>query len=79
MILNAFSTTYTYSIYSISTVIFLENLTKICSELSSIGINLWMMGENTKDGRKVNVLCIVDWNHQRSMVVVDYSRNFKGI
>ena len=79
MILNAFSTTYTYSIYSISTVIFLENLTKICSELSSIGINLWMMGENTKDGRKVNVLCIVDRNHQRSMVVVDYSRNFKGI
>ena len=36
-------------------------------------------GKNTKDGRKVNVLCIVDRNHQRSMVVVDHSRNFKGV
>ena len=32
-----------------------------------------------KDGKKVNVLDIVDRNHQRSVIVVDHSRNFKGI
>ena len=32
-----------------------------------------------KDGKKVNVLYIVDQNHQRSVIVVDHSRNFKGI
>ena len=30
-------------------------------------------------GKKVNVLCIVDQNHERSVVVLDYFRNFKGI
>ena len=35
-------------------------------------------GKYTKDGRKVNALCIIDRNHQRSMVAVDHSRNFKG-
>ena len=32
----------------------------------------------SKDG-KVNVLCFVDQNHQRSLVAVGYSRNFKDI
>ena len=36
-------------------------------------------GKYTKDGKKVNVLCLVDRNHQRSMVAVHHSRNFKGI
>ena len=35
--------------------------------------------ESTKDGKKVNVLCIVDQNHERSVVVLDHFRNFKGI
>ena len=29
--------------------------------------------------KKVNVLCIVDRNHERSVVVLDHFRNFKGI
>ena len=32
-----------------------------------------------KDGKKLNVLYIVDQNHQRSVIVVDHSRNFKVI
>ena len=32
-----------------------------------------------KDGKKVNVLCIVDRSHARSVVAVDHFRNFKGI
>ena len=32
-------------------------------------------GKYTKDGRKVNLLCIVDRNHQRSMAAVDHFRN----
>ena len=32
-----------------------------------------------KDGKKLNVLYIVDQNHQRSVIVVDHSRNFKDI
>ena len=28
---------------------------------------------------KVNVLCIVDRNHERYVVVLDHFRNFKGI
>ena len=35
--------------------------------------------ESTKDGKKVNVLCIVDQNHERSVVALDHFRNFKGI
>ena len=34
---------------------------------------------NQKDGKKVNLPYIVDQNHQRSVIVVDFSRNFKGI
>ena len=32
-----------------------------------------------KDGKKLNVLYIVDQNHQRSVIAVDHSRNFKDI
>ena len=32
-----------------------------------------------KDGKKVNVLCIVDRNHERSVVVIDHFRSFKSI
>ena len=32
-----------------------------------------------KDGKKVNVLGIVDRNHGRSVVVLDHFKNFKGI
>ena len=50
-------------------------------------MNLWMVyacnmkssGKYSKVGKEVNVLCIADWNHQISLVAVDYSRNFKGI
>ena len=34
---------------------------------------------NMKDGRKVNELYIVYQNHQRYVIAVDHSRNFKGI
>ena len=37
---------------------------------------LW---NNTKDREKVNVLYIVDQNHERSVVVLDHFRNFKGV
>ena len=50
-------------------------------------MNLWMVyncsmkssGKYTKDGKKVNVICIVDWNHERSGVLIDHFKNFKGI
>ena len=32
-----------------------------------------------KDVKKVNVLCIVDRNHERCVVVLDHFRSFKGI
>ena len=32
-----------------------------------------------KDGKKVNVLCIIDQNHDRSVVALDHFRNFTGI
>ena len=40
---------------------------------------IWSALESTirKDGKKVNVLYIVDQNHQRPMIVVNHSRNFK--
>ena len=33
----------------------------------------------TKDGKKVNVLYIVDRNYERYVVALDHFRNFKGI
>ena len=35
--------------------------------------------ESTKDGKKVNVLCIVEQNHGTSVIALDYFRTFKGI
>ena len=35
--------------------------------------------KSKKDGKKVNVLCIVDQNHERYVVVLDHFRNFKDI
>ena len=35
--------------------------------------------EKLKDGKKVNVLCIVDRNHERSVVILDHFRNFNDI
>ena len=32
-----------------------------------------------EDRKKVNVLCIVDLNHERFVIVLDHFRNFKGI
>ena len=32
-----------------------------------------------KDGKKENEVYIVDQNHQRSVIAVDHSMNFKGI
>ena len=40
---------------------------------------IWKALESTKDGKKVNVLCVVDRNHERPVVVLDHFRNFKGI
>ena len=39
----------------------------------------WRALESWKDGKNVNVLCIVDQCNQRAMVVVDHSRDFKDI
>ena len=39
---------------------------------------LWMETTIRKDRKKVNVHYIVDRNHQRSVILVDHSRNFKG-
>ena len=35
--------------------------------------------ESTKDGKKVNELCIVDRNHGKSVIVLDHFRDFKDI
>ena len=47
-------------------------------------MNLWMLDWRDKmgrwkDGKKVNVLCIVNRDHQRSAVAVDHPRNCKCI
>ena len=39
--------------------------------------NMKSSGTYTKEGKKVNVLCIVDQNHERS--ALDHFRKFKGI
>ena len=79
---------YLFKLSSISIILLLKNnLPNICSKISKIRMNLWMVYilavwkalENTKDGKKVNVLCIVDQNHERSVVVLDHFRNFIGI
>ena len=40
---------------------------------------VWKDQEGKKDGKKVNVLCIFDRNHERSVVVLDHFTDFKGI
>ena len=35
--------------------------------------------ESTIDGKKTNAVCIVDRNHERSVVFLDHFRNFKDI
>ena len=40
---------------------------------------IWKALESTKDGKKVNALCIVDQNQGRFVVVLDHFRNFKDI
>ena len=66
-----------------------NNLTNISCKISKAGMNLWMVYsylqyeklwlESTKDGKKMNVLCIVDRNDERSVVELDFFRTFKGI
>ena len=41
--------------------------------------NVKSSGKSTKDGKTVNVLCIVDRNHEIFVVVIDHFRNFRGI
>ena len=40
---------------------------------------IWRTLKSTKEGKKVKVLCTLVWNHERSVVVLDHFRNFKGI
>ena len=49
-------------------------------------MNLWMVKlaiwkplESTKDGKKMNILRIVDQNHERPVVVLYHFTNFKSI
>ena len=35
--------------------------------------------KSTKNEKKVNVLCIIDQNYERSVVALNHFRNFKGI
>ena len=39
---------------------------------------IWIALESRKVGNKVNVLDIIDQDHQKSMVVVGHCRNCKG-
>ena len=57
---------YLLKLYNISVILLLKNnLTNICSKISKIGMNLWMV--------------YFDRNHERSGVVLDHFRYFKGI
>ena len=38
---------------------------------------IWKALESAKDGKKLNLLCIVDQSHEWSVVVLDNFRNFK--
>ena len=35
--------------------------------------------EITKDGKRMNILCIVDQNHERFVVLLDHFKSFKDI
>ena len=41
--------------------------------------NMKNSGKYERYGKKVNVLCILDRNHEGFVVVTDHFRNFKGI
>ena len=44
MLLNIFSTTYTFKLYSKSIILLQKNnLTNICSKTNKTGMNLWMV------------------------------------
>ena len=62
-------------------------LTGIRSEISKIRVILWVTYTcnvcgtargSWKDGWTVNLLCIVDQDHQRKAILVDYSSKIKG-
>ena len=40
---------------------------------------IWRALGSTKEGKKVNVLCIVAQKHERSMFVLDHFRDFEEI
>ena len=42
-------------------------------------LTIWKALGSTKGGKKLNVLYIVDRNHERSVVALNHFRNFKGI
>ena len=85
MLLNILSTAYTYSncmVYRLK-----NNLTNICSKITKTGINLWLVytsnmkscGKDLRKWEKAELLCIVDRNYERSVVVLDHFQNFKGL
>ena len=39
----------------------------------------WEEGESLWFTLQWNVLCIIDWNHEGSVVVLDHFKNFKDI
>ena len=73
-----------FKLYSIRIILSRNNLTNIYSKISKTGMNLWMFytynmirsGRKvpTTDEKKVNAFCIVDWNHERSVVALDHFR-----
>ena len=80
---------YLFKFYNILIIIFLKNnLTNICGKISKIRMNLWMVCIcNMKSSGKYNTKrwkegeCNLNcWpNHQKSVIIVDHSRNVKGI
>ena len=65
MLLNVFSTAFTYSNFIVYRLFYFKKIT--------------LESAIREDGKKVNVLYIADRHYQRSVIVIDHSRNFKGI
>ena len=87
---NTSNCMYLLILYEESIIVFLANvLVQIRSEISKIWLILWMvytcnlkeLGEVEKLGRLVemNVLCIVDQDHQWWVIAVDHTSKFKVI